>query len=379
MYDNSTLIGGQVSSVRGNLVKVSKSNPCPHCGKPDWCYSIGELSVCNRDQPPATGWEATSKTDKDGKIYYARPQEKKAIRPRQTRYWEYPARDGSLLVRVVRFDDGQGGKPDWTQQSWGKCKSSRQIGWIGGTEGVARENIPVYRYADVQKAIANNELIYLVEGESCADILWGLGLAATCNIGGSSKWRSSDTSDLKGAAVIIVPDRDEPGIKHAEVLHQEFPSALWLYPFPESKAWENLPKSKGLDVADWIEHHKITAEDIKAAIGEKKVFKTSPQATAKVIRPEQFQIPHISELGGEIEQLLESDLKKSQLRSKITELAQKFRLNTADVWGIYRDREQELEQESDQEDTAAEVARLLSAQKAGLELAEILPQDLQHQ
>lgn len=326
---NYNFTDGQVSSVRGNLVKVSKSNPCPHCGKPDWCYSIGEFSVCNRDQPPATGWEATSKADKDGKIYYARPQEKKAIRPRQTRYWEYPARDGSLLVRVVRFDDGKGSKADWTQQSWGKCKSSRQIGWIGGTEGVARENIPVYRYADVQKAIANNELIFIVEGESCADILWGLGLAATCNIGGSGKWRSSDTTDLEGAKVVICPDRDEPGIKHANLLHQEFPDALWLYAYPDSPAWNNLPKSQGLDIVDWIEQGKLAPSNITAAIGEKKVFKTPPQATAKVVRPEQFQAPNISELGGEIEQLLESDLKKSQIRSKITELAQKFRLNTA--------------------------------------------------
>ncbi|MEG3882137.1 DUF3987 domain-containing protein, partial [Microcoleus sp. herbarium7] len=376
MYDNFTPIGGQVSSTRGNLVRVTKSNPCPHCGKLDWCYSIGELSVCNRDQPPATGWEATSKTDKDGKTFYARSQEKKAIRPRQTRYWEYPARDGSPLVRVVRFDDGQGSKANWTQQSWGKSKGSRQIGWIGGTEGVARENIPVYRYADVKKAIANNELIFIVEGEACADILWNLGLAATCNIGGSSKWRSSDTSDLEGAKVVIVPDRDEPGIKHAELLHQEFPGALWLYPFPESKAWENLPKSKGLDVADWIEHYKITAEDIKAAIGEKKVFEASPQAAARVIRPEKFQVPDISELGGEIERLLDSDLKKSQLQLKISELAQKYRVNSADVWKIYRDREQELEQEANQQDTATEVARLIASKSASLKLSEILPETL---
>jgi hypothetical protein len=35
-------------------------------------------------------------------------------------------------------------------------------GWIGGTEGVAREDIPIYRYAEVRKAIANNELIFIV-------------------------------------------------------------------------------------------------------------------------------------------------------------------------------------------------------------------------
>ncbi len=386
MYDNSTPIDGQTSSSRGNLVEATETNPCPHCGKPDWCYFIGELSVCNRPQyPPAAGWEATSKTDKDGKIYYAPIREKKAIRPRQTRYWEYPARDGSPLVRVVRFDDGEGGgggnkkKPAWHQERWNISKIKNKNGWVPGIEGIAREDIPIYRYAEIQKAIERNELIFIVEGEACADILWKLGLAATCNIGGSEKWRSSDTSDLQGARIVIVPDRDQPGIKHAELLHQEFPDALWLYPFPESKAWENLPKSQGLDIADWVEHHKITSEDIKAVIGEKKIFNVpapTPQSASKVVRPAQFQVPEISELGGEIEALLNSDLKKSQLQLKISELAQKFRMNSADVWKIYREREQEQEQEADRPDVATEIESLLSVHKSSIALTEVLPVEL---
>jgi len=370
---NNNSANGQNTS-RG-LLRVSKASPCLHCGKPDWCYSIGELSVCNRDQPPAPGWEATSKADKDGKIYYAPIREKKAIRPRQTRYWEYFARDGSPLVRVVRFDDGEGGKPKWTQQSWGKCKRTRQMGWIGGLEGIAREDIPIYRYAEIQQAIANNQLIYLVEGEACADIFWKLGLAATCNIGGSGKWRNTDTSDLEGATVVIVPDRDQPGVKHAELLHQEFPGALWLYPFPQSKAWENLPESKGLDIADWVEHHKITAEDIKAAIGEKKTFEVPPQAQKVVTHPK-FEVPNLSDLAAKIDELLDSDLRKSQLQIKISELAQICRLTPAEVWKIYRTREEELEQESDQEDTAAEVARILASKATSINLVEILPTPL---
>jgi len=38
---------------------------------------------------------------------------KESDSPSQTRYWEYSARDGSPLVRVVRFNDGKGGKPNW--------------------------------------------------------------------------------------------------------------------------------------------------------------------------------------------------------------------------------------------------------------------------
>jgi hypothetical protein len=377
---NNSSINGQNTS-RG-LLRVSKASPCLHCGKPDWCYLIGELSVCNREQPPAAGWEVTSKADKDGKIYYAPIQEKKAIRPRQTRYWEYPARDGSPLVRVVRFDDGEGGgggekkKPAWHQERWNISKIKNKNGWVPGIEGIDRADIPIYRYAEIQKAIANNELIFLVEGEACADILWSLGLAATCNIGGSTKWRNTDTSDLQGARIVIVPDRDQPGIKHAELLHQEFPDALWLYPFPESKAWQNLPESQGLDIADWVEHHKITSEDIKAAIGEKKIFKAPPQTVAKVVSHPKFEAPSLSDLASKIDQLLEADLRKSQLQIQISELAQAYRLTVAEVWKIYRTREQELEQEADLEDTAAQVEQLLAAQKAGLDLSEILPEKL---
>ncbi|MBG1262248.1 hypothetical protein [Nostoc commune] len=32
------------------LLFATIANACPHCGKPDWCYSIGEFTVCNRDR-----------------------------------------------------------------------------------------------------------------------------------------------------------------------------------------------------------------------------------------------------------------------------------------------------------------------------------------
>lgn len=175
---------------------------------------------------------------------------------------------------------------------------------------------------------------------------------------------------------MIVPDRDEPGIKHAEVLAQEFPDALWLYPYPESKVWESLPKSQGLDIADWIDQEKLLPSQVEAAIGEKKVFKTPPQATSKAIHPEKFQTPHISELGGEIEELLESDLKKSQLQLKISELALKFRVSSADVWKIYREFEQESEQEASKEDTRIGVEQLLASKSASVKLSEIFPESL---
>ena len=248
---------GQKSGTR-KIDPVTKDSPCVHCGKPDWCYSIGDLSVCNRNQPPATGWEATSKADQDGHLFYAPVQEKKAIRPAQTRYWEYPDRDGSPLVRVRRIDFGDGRKKDIKQQHWDKDKND----WVMGLGNVQRASIPIYRYADVKKAIANGDYIFIVDGEQCADAFWDLGLAATCNIGGASKWRLTDTSDLQGAKVVICPDRDSPGVEDAAKISQHFPEAQWLYCYPDSWAWNNLPKSDGLDVKDWIDQKKLSAQDI---------------------------------------------------------------------------------------------------------------------
>jgi hypothetical protein len=56
--------------------------------------------------------------------------------------------------------------PDWLEKG---CCPDRSL-------------IPIYRYTEVRKAIDNGELIWWVEGESCADALWALGIPATTSI-----------------------------------------------------------------------------------------------------------------------------------------------------------------------------------------------------
>jgi hypothetical protein len=95
-----------------------------------------------------------------------------------------------------------------------------------------------------------------------------------------------------------------------------------------------------------------------------------------VVRLPQFQVPPISELGGEIEELLESDLRQSELRLKFIELAQKFRVTSADVSKLYKERQQELEEESDLEDLKIGIDQLLVSQAASVKLSEIFPESL---
>ena len=155
----------------GSLRSVSKTEPCPHCGKPDWCYFLGDkLSACKREAPPASGWVLTGIADKEGTPYYAQAgsSENKKVRPKNFRIWEYPNRTGNRLVRVCRLDDGERNRKIW-QEAWNGKR------WVKDIQGVGREDIPVYRYAEIRQAIERGETVFIVEGEPCADASSGAG------------------------------------------------------------------------------------------------------------------------------------------------------------------------------------------------------------
>lgn len=248
------------------LVEATKENPCPHCGKPDWCYQIGELSICNRKEEPAPGWERTSKRDRTGKTYYAPALPKKGFRPQGKSEFIYHSRDGQPLIKITRIDDGNGKKKIFQSHWDGK-------NWNKGLTEETKKAIPVYRYAEVTQAIAEGKPIFMVEGESIADQLWQLGLAATTTIGGAGKYRAygSYQQDLEGAILVLCPDRDTPGLAHMEDINEDFPDSKWLYAPPSDFYWSHLPKSGGLDIKDWVSDG-ATADQILEAIEDRRVI-----------------------------------------------------------------------------------------------------------
>jgi hypothetical protein len=137
-----------------------------------------------------------------------------------------------------------------------------------------------------------------------------------------------------------------------------------------AKVVMELADCVGVKIGD----HKF--QNLKSKIQNPESNNVLQHLATNVVRPPQFQVPPISELGGEIEELLNSGLKKSQLQLKIPELAQKFRMNSADVWKAYRERELELEQEANQEDTRIGIEQLLASQAASVKLSEIFPESL---
>ena len=119
----------------------------------------------------------------------------------------YKDADGRLLFQVCRTAD----KRFFQRRPDGKG------GWLNGLGGIQ----PVlYRLPEVLQALKQGETIFIPEGEKDVDNLARLGLAATCNPMGAGKWRDHYSNWLKGANVVILPDNDEPGRKHAQQVAQ---------------------------------------------------------------------------------------------------------------------------------------------------------------
>lgn len=354
------------------LIHASKSNPCPHCGKTDWCYSIGELSVCKRQAPPASGWTATTKTDSEGTTYYAHDRVQKERRPELTKHFCYPDRNGNPLIRVTRVDDGNG-KRNFYQERWnGKI-------WEKGLKGVDRSNVPIYRCAEVRQAIERGEVVFVVEGEGVADELWKIGIPATTNIGGSKKWGASDTNDLKGASIVICPDRDKPGLQHADRIAQDFPDAHWLYAFPSSPTWERLPDSNGLDLADWIADYKLSREQIFAAIEPtRRVFGetvSAPKSASKVVAFPKTR-SSAEQTTDKLRQWVRDGVAGSALRGKLNDLAGESGWLISELEKLYYELTAETEAEIDRGNVKEQIDTLLNAKVATIDLAKVLPPQL---
>lgn len=117
--------------------------------------------------------------------------------------YRYVDENGRLLFEVCRFagkrfrqrrPDGAGG---WT---W-NLKDTRRV---------------LYRLPEVLAAVREGRTVFIVEGEKDVESLAALSLVATTAPGGAGKWRQEYAETLRGADVVILPDNDEPGRRHAE-------------------------------------------------------------------------------------------------------------------------------------------------------------------
>jgi DNA primase len=93
--------------------------------------------------------------------------------------------------------------------------------------------------------------VWFVEGELCADHLTKLGVLSTTS-GGSTSAKHADFAPLAKRRVIIWPDNDEPGLRHAHEIAEGL-SAVSASVRLVDIVKLNLPL-KG-DAVDWLKAH----------------------------------------------------------------------------------------------------------------------------
>lgn len=114
-------------------------------------------------------------------------------------------------------------------------------GWVWSLKGVQRRVL--YR---LSKVLASDAVV-VVEGEKDVHTLEALGLVATTNVGGAGKWLREYTEALRGKAVVVIGDNDEPGRKHAAQVARAVHGVAAGVKVVEL---DGLPE-KG-DVSDWV-------------------------------------------------------------------------------------------------------------------------------
>jgi hypothetical protein len=142
--------------------------------------------------------------------------------------------------------------------------------WKWGAGGA--DTKVLYRKDEVDEAIAAGHTILVVEGEKDVDRLWSIGIPATCNAHGAAdptknqqpKWKAEHSEQLRGAAIVVIPDHDNAGYAHADATCKlSLGVAKSVRRLVLRDHWQACPK--GGDVSDYLDAGH-TREDLDALI-----------------------------------------------------------------------------------------------------------------
>src|SRR5262249_36916577 len=147
--------------------------------------------------------------------------------------YDYTDEAGCLKYQSVRFEP----------KNFKQRRPDGRGGWVWNLNGVSRL---LYRLPEIVNA-DKETVIWIVEGEKDVETLREHELYAPCNSGGAGKWPSNCNEVFRGRHVVIIPDNDEAGRRHARQVAaalQGIAASVTILELP------GLPE-KG-DVSDWI-------------------------------------------------------------------------------------------------------------------------------
>ncbi len=160
---------------------------------------------------------------------------------RETGRWTYYDESGCPVALVCRWDTQDG-------------KEIRPISRYPGGWRIAAMPEPRCLYNLPQICAASSDtVIWVAEGEKCADALNALGLVATTSAGGANAASHTDWTPLAGRRVVVLSDNDEPGRRYAEdvarLAYQAGAREIRILDL--ARLFPGLPE--GFDVADLLQ------------------------------------------------------------------------------------------------------------------------------
>jgi putative DNA primase/helicase len=182
--------------------------------------------------------------------------------------YDYRDEAGELLFQVCPLDP-----KDFRQR-----RPVEGGGWSWSVKGIRQ--VP-YRLPSLVAADPATPA-FIPEGEQDVDRLHSLGLVATCNAGGASKWKRCHAEHLHGRRIIILPDNDQAGRDHTTAVAKSLVGVATSVKFIELPG---LP-DKG-DVSDWLDAGGTAAGllDLAAAAPEWTPPASSTRAKTPAVEP----------------------------------------------------------------------------------------------
>ena len=196
-------------------------------------------------------------------------QAQKALEPKQ------------YIQRIHSYYDADGAEAYQALRMYPKSFRLRQPdgkgGYLHNIKGI--EPLP-YNLPDIIKN--PNAPVFVVEGEACADVLSAAGLIATTNHGGAGKWGEEHAQHLEGRKVVVMPDNDEVGMRHADKVI----ATLWGK--AEMIKRVDLPglPEKG-DVVDYLRQHSI--EELVALVQKTARIEAAPEVAVNDDAPQEIE------------------------------------------------------------------------------------------
>ena len=196
-------------------------------------------------------------------------QAQKALEPKQ------------YIQRIHSYYDADGAEAYQALRMYPKSFRLRQPdgkgGYLHNIKGI--EPLP-YNLPDIIKN--PNAPVFVVEGEACADVLSAAGLIATTNHGGAGKWGEEHAQHLEGRKVVVMPDNDEVGMRHADKVI----ATLWGK--AEMIKRVDLPglPEKG-DVVDYLRQHSI--EELVSLVQKTPRIEAAPEVAVNDDAPQEIE------------------------------------------------------------------------------------------